>query len=262
MEKASGEQVSLREYLEQVWAAVAREALSMIFAGAETTGFEADARLTAMWLWTLNTATNGGDRDGSEEEEGEDKDINKPAKLPGYVLEYDAARKIAQGLGAHLDKITTVVEIKGDKARLLPVAERAAYLFGKEAGGRAARRSGKPKQLDMFAAIAVAEEADRPQRRLGLQARRDGSRPPPSVDAAVRRGAWRGAQALPRRGRRRSRSAPLATGAGALHPVPHTHRGKALGRWRARQKERFRPITAKPGRIHTRRCFERKGEWH
>ena len=31
VEKASGEQVELREYLEQVWAAVAREALSMIF---------------------------------------------------------------------------------------------------------------------------------------------------------------------------------------------------------------------------------------
>jgi hypothetical protein len=31
VEKVSGEQVTLREYLEHVWTAVAREALSMIF---------------------------------------------------------------------------------------------------------------------------------------------------------------------------------------------------------------------------------------
>jgi hypothetical protein len=82
VEKASGEQVTLREYLEQVWAAVSKEALNMIFAGADATGLEEDARLTAMWLWTLSTA--GGEDDlgsrgtvainsqGQEEDEEED----------------------------------------------------------------------------------------------------------------------------------------------------------------------------------------------
>jgi len=56
--------LSLKEYLEQVWAAVAKEALTMIFAGADATGFEEDARLTAMWLWTLKT----GDANGAEDE--------------------------------------------------------------------------------------------------------------------------------------------------------------------------------------------------
>ena len=60
VEKASGERVELREYLEQVWAAVAREALSMIFDEADATGLEEDARLTAMWLWTLSTAARSG----------------------------------------------------------------------------------------------------------------------------------------------------------------------------------------------------------
>jgi len=40
-----------------VWAAVSKEALAMIFTGADATGFEEDARLTAMWLWTLSTPT-------------------------------------------------------------------------------------------------------------------------------------------------------------------------------------------------------------
>ena len=52
------------------------------------------------------------------------------------MLEFDAARKIAQGLGIHLEKSESIVEVKGDKARLLPVSERTQYLFGKDADGR------------------------------------------------------------------------------------------------------------------------------
>ena len=50
--------VTLAEYLEQVWAAVAKEALAMVFKGADASGFEEDARLTAMWLWTLSSQLN------------------------------------------------------------------------------------------------------------------------------------------------------------------------------------------------------------
>ena len=120
VEKASGEQVTLREYLEQVWAAVAKEALNMIFEGADATGFEEDARLTAMWLWTLSTGNNGNGKSKSskDDEEIDDEDESEKTKkaIGGYALEYDAARKIAQGLGAHLEKLNTVVEVKGDTA--------------------------------------------------------------------------------------------------------------------------------------------------
>jgi hypothetical protein len=153
VEKASGERVELREYLEHVWAAVAKEALSMIFAGADATGFDPDARLTAMWFWTLSTGS-GGNGDATDDDEGEgeaeDEDSARPAKVSGYVLEYDAARKIAQGLGAHLEQLTHVVAVKGDKARLLPVSERAKYLFGKDEGKAPARRGKKPRQRGLF----------------------------------------------------------------------------------------------------------------
>ena len=62
VEKASGEEATLREYLEHVWAAVSTEALSMIFKDADAAGLEPDARLTAMWLWTIGAGsgkTNG-----------------------------------------------------------------------------------------------------------------------------------------------------------------------------------------------------------
>jgi len=154
VEKASGERVTLREYLEQVWAAVSKEALNMIFEGADATGFEEDARLTAMWLWTLSTGNNGnGNRKLTEDDEeiDEEEEPGKPKKITsGYALEYDAARKIAQGFGAHLEKLNTVVEVKGDTAHLLPVSERTRFLFGKdESDAPTTKRKKKEPQLKL-----------------------------------------------------------------------------------------------------------------
>ena len=146
VEKASGEVVSLKEYLEEVWAAVSREALGMIFEGADGSGLEEDARLTAMWLWTLSTGGNGGSFDdhGSQVGDAEEGGSGKRGKMAGFVLEYDAARKIAQGLGAHLETLSTLVEVKGGKARLLPVSERTPYLFGQ--GSPAVKKERKKKK--------------------------------------------------------------------------------------------------------------------
>lgn len=132
VEKASGQTVSLREYLEQVWAAVAREALTMLFRGADASGFEEDARLTAMWLWTLTAGSETSEPAPDEGETG-DSELDTNVDAPkGYVIEYDAARKIAQGLGANLEGLSSLVEIDGDVARLLTVAERTRKLFGKD----------------------------------------------------------------------------------------------------------------------------------
>ena len=158
VEKASGEQVILKEYLEYVWAAVAKEALNMVFQGADATGFEEDARLTAMWLWTLSTGANGNGDASDDTEDEEEEDEAMKGKLGGYVLEYDAARKIAQGLGAHLEHLMSLVEVKGDKARLLPVAERARHLFGKDEGAAPTRRKAKPKQLSLLDELGELEE--------------------------------------------------------------------------------------------------------
>ena len=161
VEKASGDVVTLREYLEQVWGAVAKEALNLIFTGADATGFEEDARLTAMWLWTLSTNVEGVTGEAEQEEEAsEDEEAGSSGKMTGgYVLEYDAARKIAQGLGAHLETLTHMVEVKGDKARLLPVSERTRYLFGKDEGKAPAKRAKKTAlQLGLFEALDAASE--------------------------------------------------------------------------------------------------------
>lgn len=166
VEKASGEVVTLKEYLEQVWAAVAKEALTMVFQGADASGFEEDARLTAMWLWTLRSGESNGNGVVSDEEsetdDDEEEETGKKGKVAGFALEYDAARKIAQGLGAHLEDLQTLVVVKGDTARLLPVAERTRALFGKDdaQAPSAARKKKEPQQKLLFEAeLQEAEES-------------------------------------------------------------------------------------------------------
>ena len=155
VEKASGEPVTLKEYLEQVWAAVAKEALTMIFTGADATGFEEDARLTAMWLWTLKTDDQKSEDRGQNAEDdsgGDEEGSGKKGGGGGFVLEFDAARKIAQGLGAHLEDLASLVAVEGETARLLPVAERANHLFGKDEGKAAPIRKKRGPQMELFKA--------------------------------------------------------------------------------------------------------------
>jgi len=165
VEKASGEQVTLKDYLEKVWEAVEKEALTMIFEGADASGFEEDARLTAMWLWTLKGGANGEstsvtDTDDSESESNEDQNVKeKSIKAAGYSLEYDAARKIAQGLGAHPEAMQTLIEIKKGNARLLSVAERAPYLFGKQELTPQRKPRKRDSQLTLFPSEVVPEKS-------------------------------------------------------------------------------------------------------
>ena len=53
-------------------------------------------------------------------------------------------------MGAHLEKLSSLVEVKGDTARLLPVAERAIFLFGKDAGQAPQKRKKKTEQPTLF----------------------------------------------------------------------------------------------------------------
>lgn len=159
VEKVSGAIVPLEEYLEQVWATVSREALSMIFNQAETVGLEEDARITAMWLWTLAGPGSASSPDDEESEGPAEEDTEAEGPLEGFSLEYDAARKIAQGLGARLEALAHVVEVKGQTARLLGVAERTKYLFAGAESSPLRTRGSKKKQMSLFAELEEAAEA-------------------------------------------------------------------------------------------------------
>ena len=109
VERADGTPVPLGEYLEQVWAAVAKEALSLLFKDADASGLEPDARLTAMWLWTVRpdpSATNGNGSPEEGADEGLDTEDEDPQARPiqsgSYTIEFDAARRSPRGWGPTL----------------------------------------------------------------------------------------------------------------------------------------------------------------
>jgi adenine-specific DNA methylase len=156
-------QVVQRGYLSYVWEAVAREALKLIFPEADPAGFEEDARVTAMWLWTIRARANGPTPEQAEMLEDEEEEPTTGRKRPaGYALPYDDARLILQALGAHEDRLRRpggILEVQGNIARLVPVAERRRFLFGQASGGETSRRR-RLRQLSIFEKLATEPEPE------------------------------------------------------------------------------------------------------
>jgi len=177
VETAEGREVSLAEFLEKVWEVVGRSALEQVLGAGEAgevapaTVLEEDARLTALFLWTLQStqvAADGGEaeeEEGSEEieEEDEAEEEGKPRR-DGYALPFDIVRRFAQPLGIRLDAWEgRIIDTKKGVVRLLPLSERATALFGGKsweavaAGAERFRRG--PVQTKLFPQAPSAKEA-------------------------------------------------------------------------------------------------------
>jgi adenine-specific DNA methylase len=148
VETADGREVKLAEYLVKVWEVVGRTALEQVLGTAEAKArngaagvLEEDARLTALFLWTLQ-ATNGQNGSGGEsneeaaDESGGDEDEEETApkgKTKGFSLVFDVVRRFAQPLGIDLPWWEgRVIETKKGVVRLMAVSERAKQLFGED----------------------------------------------------------------------------------------------------------------------------------
>ena len=143
VETAAGRTVGLPEYLEKVWEVVGRAALETVLGAAEarvrngmTGALEEDARLTALFLWTLQTTDAGGDGRGAGDDEGDEEEAGAAQSLN---LPFDVVRRFAQPMGIDLERWTgrVIAQAKG-AVRLLPVAERAKDLLGDAGAGAAA----------------------------------------------------------------------------------------------------------------------------
>jgi putative DNA methylase len=155
VETADGREVKLAEYLEKVWEVVGRSALGQVLGTAEARArngaagaVEEDARLTALFLWTLQS-TNGEAAenpsvDGEDEESTDDDKDEEGAsrgKAKGFTLVFDVVRRFAQPLGIELPKWEgRVIETKKGVVRLLPISERAKQLFGEDGAQAVATR--------------------------------------------------------------------------------------------------------------------------
>ena len=151
VETAEGHEVALPEYLERVWEVVGREALRQVLGTAEAqarnglaAALEEDARLTALFLWTLQSTSQGEDYDRKEAPRG---------KVSSFSLPFDVVRRFAQPLGIHLDDwASRIIETRKGVVRLLPVTARSRQLFGQSGAGALA------DEIESSAAIRLATQ--------------------------------------------------------------------------------------------------------
>jgi putative DNA methylase len=143
-----------RGFLAYVWEIVGRTALGQVLGTAEARArngalgaLEEDSRLTALFLWTIQS-TSAYDADAKaadqekivldSDESDDDEDTGGKAKK-GLTLIYDVVRRFAQPLGIHLDTWDgRIIESKKGIVRLLPVRERADALLGEDGAPGAA----------------------------------------------------------------------------------------------------------------------------
>jgi putative DNA methylase len=171
VEATDGRQIALGEYLEKVWEVVGRAALNRILGTGEhgAGAFEEDARLTALFLWTLQSTNGGaggirtqvtvaeaaseGPDEQSEGDDGIEESTAASSKTKGYTLVYDVVRRFAQPLGIRLDSWEDrVIETKKGTVRLLAIDERGVALLG-AAGARTLVTQPNPTpspQLSLF----------------------------------------------------------------------------------------------------------------
>jgi putative DNA methylase len=129
---------------------------------------EEDARLAALFLWTIQStnieAMNGEEEvvdEGVSDEENAEDEASR-GKQKGFSLIFDVVRRFAQPLGIHLpDWEGRIIETKKGVIRLLPVAERARQLFGEDGAEAVANQleqhSGGVVQLALFTEGAAGE---------------------------------------------------------------------------------------------------------
>lgn len=170
VETAAGDEVGLAEFLAKVWEVVGRTALEQVLGTAEARArngaagaLEEDARLTALFLWTLESTDAAQtpspapeeEPEGPEDEDNDDADARPAKSKKGLILVFDVVRRFAQPLGIHLENWEgRIIETKKGTVRLLPVLEREADLFGTEGAQQAAVALAMPgrgsPQLQLF----------------------------------------------------------------------------------------------------------------
>ncbi len=144
VETAEGDIIGLPDYLEKVWEVVGRAALQQVLGTAEARArnglsgaLEEDARLTALFLWTLQSTAPVAEN--QEQTDEADEEAVAKAAATGFALPFDVVRRFAQPMGIDLDTWTDrIIGQEKGVVRLLPVSERAKNLFGEDGAAAAA----------------------------------------------------------------------------------------------------------------------------
>jgi hypothetical protein len=131
-----------RGFLAYVFETLSKEALRQVLGDTETEGFEEDARMTALFLWTLQSTKPVGNADkkpeateNDEDEAGDDEDEQKAKKSKaGFSMPFDTFIRITRPMGIHYPALEgRVIDIEKGIVRLLPLRERSEQLLGEAA---------------------------------------------------------------------------------------------------------------------------------
>ena len=142
VETAEGNIVGLPDYLPKVWEVVGRTALQQVLGTSGTQArnglsraLEEDARLTALFLWTMQSTTSTTKSD--KQDDGPDEEALTKVATAGFTLPFDVVRRFAQPMGIDLDSWTDrIIGQEKGVVRLLPVTERASDIFGEDSMAR------------------------------------------------------------------------------------------------------------------------------
>ena len=134
VERASGEEVSIDEYLQYVWDTVADEAVKLLSPDSEQSTAEPDARFSMMAIWTLRQSANVDYISGNTLDEEEIEVAAEPSKL---TIPFDTASLLARGIGAVIEDLekNEVIDVKGSNVKILSPEDRRHYLLGVTNGG-------------------------------------------------------------------------------------------------------------------------------
>jgi adenine-specific DNA methylase len=145
VERITGEPVTVAEFLDTVREVVARHALARVLEGQELGAVDASTAFYVLWKWTYEVPEPVLASSSVESEETEEIDEEEEAEETAVTtgragngagarvkVPFDDARKLAQAVGAEVDKLMrhgSILQKDKEYVRLLGPEERKAYFF-------------------------------------------------------------------------------------------------------------------------------------
>jgi putative DNA methylase len=157
VERASGQEIKIDEYLEYVWDTVADEAIKLLSPDSKQSTTEPNARFSLMAIWTLRQSVNVDYISGEKLDEEEIEVAAEPSKL---TIPFDTASLLARGIGADIEDLekNEVIDVKGSNVKILSPEDRRHYLLGvTNVGSKVQQKSSSSIQMKLGESSEEAE---------------------------------------------------------------------------------------------------------
>jgi putative DNA methylase len=179
VERASGEEVNIDEYLQYVWDTVADEAVKLLIPDSKHSTAEPEARFSMMAIWTLRQSENVDYLSGESLDEGEVEVVAEPSKL---TIPFDTASLLARGIGAVIEDLerSEIIDIKGGNVKILSPEDRRHYLLGFTNGDSKVQL----KDSGSFQ-MKLGESSEEAEARVGVETKQKGFIEMPKRDSQL-----------------------------------------------------------------------------